>query len=164
MKLLVSPINVDESIQALEGGADIIDVKNPKEGSLGANFPRVISDIKKAINGKAPLSAAIGDMDFKPGTASLAALGATVAGVDYVKIGLFGVRTKDEARELLEEVVHAVKDYREETYVVAAAYADYERVGAVSPYELPAIGKDVGLDVVMVDTGIKDGKTCFDFM
>lgn len=39
MKLLVSPINKEEAIAAYKGGADIIDVKNPKEGSLGANFP-----------------------------------------------------------------------------------------------------------------------------
>lgn len=49
MKLLVSPISVEEARIALEGGADIIDVKNPKEGSLGANFPDVIQSVKRAI-------------------------------------------------------------------------------------------------------------------
>ena len=42
MKLLVSPMNVQEAIASEQGGADIIDVKNPREGSLGANFPWVI--------------------------------------------------------------------------------------------------------------------------
>jgi len=37
MKLLVSPINVEEANICKIAGADIIDVKNPKEGSLGAN-------------------------------------------------------------------------------------------------------------------------------
>ncbi|VVB93549.1 (5-formylfuran-3-yl)methyl phosphate synthase [uncultured archaeon] len=32
MKLLVSPINVEEAKICKLGGADIIDVKNPKEG------------------------------------------------------------------------------------------------------------------------------------
>lgn len=39
MRLLVSPMNMEEAQAALAGGADILDVKNPKEGSLGANFP-----------------------------------------------------------------------------------------------------------------------------
>ncbi|HOV52694.1 MAG TPA: (5-formylfuran-3-yl)methyl phosphate synthase, partial [Methanothrix sp.] len=42
MRLLVSPMNVTEARSALLGGADILDVKNPKEGSLGANFPWAI--------------------------------------------------------------------------------------------------------------------------
>ena len=42
MLLLISPINTKEAFEAIEGGADIVDVKNPSEGSLGANFPWVI--------------------------------------------------------------------------------------------------------------------------
>ena len=38
-----------EALRCKEGGADIIDVKNPREGSLGANFPRVIRSIRKSI-------------------------------------------------------------------------------------------------------------------
>ena len=52
MKLLVSPVNKEEAIIASKGGADIVDVKNPKEGSLGANFPWIIKEIKEAVNGK----------------------------------------------------------------------------------------------------------------
>ena len=38
MLLLISPINREEALESIEGGSDIVDVKNPKEGSLGANF------------------------------------------------------------------------------------------------------------------------------
>ena len=48
MKLLVSVVNENEVAAAVEGGADIIDVKNPAEGALGANFPRVIRAVRKA--------------------------------------------------------------------------------------------------------------------
>ena len=57
MRLLVSPMNLVEAQAALDGGADIIDVKNPKEGSLGANFPwtiRAVADL--ARRGKVPVS------------------------------------------------------------------------------------------------------------
>ncbi|MEJ2306473.1 MAG: (5-formylfuran-3-yl)methyl phosphate synthase, partial [candidate division WOR-3 bacterium] len=46
MKLLVSVVNKTEALDSIKGGADIVDVKNPTEGSLGANFPRVIRQVK----------------------------------------------------------------------------------------------------------------------
>lgn len=164
MKLLVSPINREEAIVASMGGADIVDVKNPKEGSLGANFPWVIRDVKESVNGKQPISATIGDFNFKPGTASLAAFGAAVAGADYVKVGLFDIQTEEQALELLTGIVRAVKDYDPGKKVVASGYSDYERINSISPMLLPPIAAEAGADVVMVDTGIKDGKSTFEFM
>jgi uncharacterized protein (UPF0264 family) len=84
MQLLVSPSSIEEAKRSF--AADIIDIKKPSEGSLGANFPWVIKEIK-SFSPK-PVSAAIGDFDFKPGGAALAAYGAACAGADYVKIGL----------------------------------------------------------------------------
>ena len=70
MKLLVSPSSIEEAKFCLD--ADIIDVKRPAEGSLGANFPWVIREIKK-MAGEKPVSAAIGDYGPTPGNAALAA-------------------------------------------------------------------------------------------
>lgn len=163
MKLLVSPINVEEAKIARLGGADIIDVKNPKEGSLGANFPWMIKAVKKAA-GSIPVSATIGDFNYKPGTASLAALGATVAGAEYIKVGLYDIKTKEQAMHMLINVVRAVKGFDRKKKVVAAGYSDYARIDSISPLELPKIGAMAGVDVVMVDTGIKDGRSTFEFL
>lgn len=165
MLVLVSPKNLSEAIEAIEGGADIIDVKNPAEGSLGANFPWVISEVAKIAKryGK-ELSATTGDMPYKPGTASLAALGAAVAGADYVKVGLFGIKNEAEARDIIIAVVRAVKSYDQSKKVVIAGYGDYYRIGAISPLKLPEITAECGADVVMVDTAIKDGSSIFDHM
>lgn len=163
MKLLVSPINVEEAKTCKLGGADIIDVKNPKEGSLGANFPWMIKDVKKAA-GTVPLSATIGDFNYKPGTASLAALGAAVAGADYIKVGLYDIRTNEQALEMLTNIVRSVKEFDKNKKVVASGYSDYLRINSISPFELPAIGGDAGIDVVMMDTGIKDGRSTFEFL
>jgi hypothetical protein len=163
MKLLVSPINLEEAKTAYNGGADIIDVKNPKEGSLGANFPWVIRSVKEAM-GKTPVSATIGDMNYKPGTASLAALGAAVSGADYVKVGLYDVQTTEQAIDMVEHVVKSVKDYDPSKKVVISGYADYKRINSIPLRELPPICADYGADVVMMDTGIKDGRSTFEFM
>jgi hypothetical protein len=159
MQLLVSPASLEEAKQAL--AADIVDVKRPEEGSLGASFPWIIREIKGLT--KKPVSAAIGDYDFKPGGASLTALGAATAGADYIKIGLM-FEGKQEAFELVSSVVRAVKDSYPEKYVVISAYSDWKRLSTISPFDLVPIAADAGADITMVDTGIKDRKSTFEFM
>jgi len=156
---LVSPRDIEEARRSL--AADIIDVKNPSEGSLGANFPWVIREIRTFS--RKPLSAAIGDFDFRPGGAAMAAYGAACAGADYVKIGLM-FDGASRARELVRAVVRAVKEEFPEKKVVIAAYSDYVRLGAISPFAMAPIASDAGADLAMVDTGIKDGKSTFEFM
>jgi uncharacterized protein (UPF0264 family) len=164
MILLVSPKDVDEAVEAINGGADIIDVKNPPEGSLGANFPWVIKEIREITPKNLLVSAAIGDVPYKPGTVALAALGAAVSGADYIKIGLYGTKSYNEAVDLMKKVVKAVKGVDENKIVVAAGYADAHRVGAVEPLIIPKIARDAGCDVAMLDTAVKDGKTLFDHL
>lgn len=164
MRLLVSPMNIEEAQAALAGGADILDVKNPKEGSLGANFPWAIKEVAEMAGGRVPVSATIGDLDYKPGTASLAALGAAFSGADYVKVGLLGVKSAEQAGDMLENIVRAVKGYDRRKKVVASAYSDCSRVDSIPPMLLPDVAESSGADVVMVDTAIKDGKSTFEFM
>jgi (5-formylfuran-3-yl)methyl phosphate synthase len=164
MRLLVSPMNLEEAMAAMAGGADILDVKNPKEGSLGATFPWAIREVVNLAKGRVPVSATIGDLDYKPGTASLAALGAAVSGADYIKAGLLGVKTADQADEMLVNIVQAVKERDPRKKVVASAYSDFSRVGSISPMLLIDVARNSGADIVMVDTAIKDGRSTFEFM
>lgn len=157
-------MSLEEAKATMAGGADILDVKNPKEGSLGANFPWVIKSVVDLADSKVPVSVAIGDFDYKPGTASLAALGAASSGANYIKLGLLGVKTPEQAEDMLEKVVKSVKDFNPETKLVAAAYADYDRAGSISPMDVVPVAAKCGADVVMVDTAVKDGKNAFEFM
>jgi uncharacterized protein (UPF0264 family) len=158
MQLLVSPNSIEEAKNSL--AADIIDVKNPAEGSLGANFPWIIRGVKSITN--KPISAAIGDYDYKPGSAALAAHGAACAGADYIKVGLL-FNGEEKAITFIQAVVRSVKEYFPEKSVVIAAYADYKRLNSISPFTLPSIVAELGVDVMMIDTGIKDGNSLFDF-
>ena len=89
MRLMISVLSVNEARDALLGGAEIVDVKNPAEGSLGAQSPEIIREITHLCSGKIEVSATIGDMPYIPGTVALAALGAATCGADYIKIGMF---------------------------------------------------------------------------
>lgn len=162
MKLLVSPVNIKETLEAIKGGADIIDVKNPKEGSLGASYPWVIREIRDALPLGMELSAPLGDMEYKPGTASLAALGLAKLRVDYIKVGLYGVKTREEALDMGSHIVRAVKKIGPK--VVLAGYADYRDIGSVNPLDLPSVAQECGSQGVMIDTARKNGKTLLDHM
>ncbi|MDP2837478.1 MAG: (5-formylfuran-3-yl)methyl phosphate synthase [Methanobacteriaceae archaeon] len=164
MLLLISPINTDEALEAIEGGADIVDVKNPKEGSLGASFPWIIKGVREMTPEDMLVSATLGDVPYKPGTVSLAAMGALVSGADYIKVGLYGTKNYDEALEVMENVVRTVRENSSDAVVVASGYADAHRVGAIDPMEIPKVAAEAGADLAMVDTAVKDGKTLFDFM
>lgn len=162
--LLISPKDLEEALAALRGGADILDVKNPNEGSLGASFPWVIEEVRKGIPPHIPISAAIGDFPDLPGSASLAALGALKAGADIIKVGLKGPKDVERAIFLMKQVVKAVKDASRSAKVVACAYGDFERAKTLDPKFLPEIASKAGADVAMIDTAVKDGKPLTHFM
>lgn len=164
MRLLVSVMSIGEALEAIGGGAHIVDVKNPGEGALGANFPRVIREVKEIVPNNVEVSATIGDLPNLPGTASLAALGAAVSGADYVKAGLFGVKTFSEAVSLMREVCRAVKEYDVASKVVAAGYADFRKVGCLNPLKLPEVANEVKADGVMVDVKVKNNGKLFDLL
>ena len=163
MKLLISPQNSKEAIEAIAGGADIIDVKNPKEGPLGANFPWVIKEIKQLIPDSVELSCTLGEAPNLPGSMSLAAYGAASLGVNYVKVGLSGVQTVQKAVNLLEAVVQATKMCNSKSKVVAAGYGDYLRANSIEPQLVVQAAFIAKADLAMLDTALKDGKNLFDF-
>ena len=164
LKLLISAINEIEAAEAIAGGADIIDVKNPKEGALGANFPWVIKRIREVTSANVEVSCTLGELPNLPGAASLAALGAATTGVNYIKAGLCGLKTPEEAFYLMQNVVKAAKEFNLSIKVVATGYADAERAGAINPLLVPEIAHKAQADIAMLDTVVKDGKGLFAFL
>lgn len=165
MKCLISPISLEEAAGIVNCGVDIIDVKNVKEGSLGAQFPwntREVVELTRKHNIKT--SATLGDLPFKPGTAALAAFGAANTGVTYIKAGLHGLNTYEQACEMMDAVRKAVRMVSATADVVASGYADWRKFNGLSAWDLVKAARDTKCDVVMVDTAIKDGSTLFDVM
>jgi (5-formylfuran-3-yl)methyl phosphate synthase len=162
LKLLVSVVDAGEARLAAEARADIVDVKNPAEGSLGAPSPAVIAAVRAAVPEALPVSAAIGDMPNLPGTAALAALGAAHSGAAFVKVGLWGASTESDAVALLR----TVRDAAPEAVVVAGAYADARRVphAPLAPELLPRVARAASVDVCLLDTAVKDGRGLLDWL
>ena len=160
MKLMISVRDEQEAVAALAGGADIIDVKNPAEGSLGAGRPETITAIVRAVQAATPVSASIGDVPNLPGTVALAGLGAATCGVRFVKVGLLGTRTGAEAANLLEALSGALRMTSGTVGLVACAYADAALVGSLDPLELPDAAAPFA-EGCLIDTATKDGRTLF---
>jgi uncharacterized protein (UPF0264 family) len=164
LKLLVSVVDEEEALNAFQGGCDILDVKNPKEGSLGANHPLLIKRIVEKFKGKVEISATIGDLPNLPGTASLAALGAASLGVNYVKAGLLGVNDFNSALNLMNWIVKAVREENADVKVVACCYADYKLVGSLNPIYLPSVAYESGADGILIDVKTKNGGKVFNHL
>jgi (5-formylfuran-3-yl)methyl phosphate synthase len=165
MRLLVSVVDEREAREAAAAGADIVDVKNPGEGSPGAPSPAVIERVRAAVPAQLPVSAAIGDMPNLPGTAALAALGAARSGAAFVKVGLWGASTEAEAVALLR----AVRDGAQGVpgaVVVGATYADARRVAhaPLAPELLPRVARAAAVGVCLLDTAVKDGRGLLDWL
>ena len=163
MRLLVSVTDADEALLAVQGGVDIVDVKNPAEGSLGAPAPGVIERVRQVVPPDHPVSAAVGDLPNLPGTAALAALGAARSGAAYVKVGLWGTSTTDGAVAVLSAVREALDG---DAIAIAAAYADAERVagGPLPPTSLVEAARRAGVGGCLLDTAVKDGRGLFEWL
>ncbi len=153
-----------EAVEAVAGGADIIDVKNPKEGALGASFPWVIKRIREVTPKNLEVSCTLGDLPNLPGSIALAAFGAALTGVDYIKVSLHGIRTLAEATYLIINVVKAAKSHNPSIKVAVTGFADAQRIGSIKPSLVPQVASEGGADIAMLDTGIKDGKNLLNFM
>src|SRR5262245_58070807 len=96
--LLVSVRSADEALAAVAGGADVIDIKEPNRGPLGAADHQTIADIVRAVDNRAPVTAAMGELvDLLP-MLSTNRCEPMPAGVALAKIGLSQCRSLNNWR------------------------------------------------------------------
>jgi uncharacterized protein (UPF0264 family) len=93
VQLLVSVRDVDEALLAAGAGADLIDLKEPADGALGALAPERIAQIVSVLRLRYPglrISATTGDLPAQQAAEILRRVARVAAcGVDYVKVGVW---------------------------------------------------------------------------
>lgn len=149
-RLLVSVRDVDEAQAALDGGADIVDIKEPDSGSLGKADDAVIADILKRVADRAPVSAALGELIENPGLSSV------FSSLRWLKVGLSHQRDRDWQSSLTA----VFASHRQQA--VAVAYADAQRAQAPQVEDVLAWAVEQRTAVFLIDTFIKDGSTLLD--
>jgi len=154
MQLLISVRSRDEARAAFQGGANIIDAKEPRAGALGAVSLSTFASIAECIAGQVPVTAALGDADDERLLEDRArAFG--LAGAAFVKVGFAAIDSQARVVSLLAAAQKGVSATG--AAVVAVAYADHDRVAAPSPDAIVAAAAVAGAQGVLLDTATKDG-------
>lgn len=142
--LLASVMSLAEARVALAGDADIIDIKNPGAGVLGAVEPATLRQIVELVAGRRPVSATVGDLPLDAALVAKAITRTRAAGVDIVKVGFFEPRVEGSLlKALAAETAKGVR-------IVAVFFADRHPEISLLP-----ILAALGLTGVMLDTAEK---------
>ena len=141
MMLLVSAATAADARAVVEGGANIVDAKDPSAGALGAVTLERLREILDAVDDTAPVSAALGDATNELAVARQARE-CVAAGVYCVIVGLVG--TVDGAADSCGGVV-------------AVGYADADASMALPPHMLLDAAARAGARGVLLDTLDKNG-------
>jgi uncharacterized protein (UPF0264 family) len=159
-RLLVSVQSVAEVDAALAGGAALIDVKEPRRGSLGRADDETITAVVRAVAGRSPVSAALGEWNQH----LCRSLPSSIGELAFVKWGLAGCGGVTSWQGLLRVMRRHLAEQHPGVRLVAAAYADWQRAGAPPPADVCAFACDAGLGGFLVDTWNKDGSTLTDWV
>src|ERR1043166_3077557 len=155
--LLVSVRCAAEASAALEGGAALIDVKEPATRPLGRAAVSTIAEVLAVVAGRCPVSAALGELIDDRGEG-------VPAGLSYVKWGLAGFGSDPAWRTMLGE--RRGRTARS-TQIVGVAYADWQCARSPCVEDVICLARDparalrdpwdpfVG-GVVLIDTHCKD--------
>jgi uncharacterized protein (UPF0264 family) len=144
--LLASVASAAEAAIAVAAGADIIDLKNPADGALGALPPETIRACLAAVGGWRIASATIGDLPMEPAMVARAARAVAALGPAIVKVGYFAGGDRPGTLDALAAVA------AEGVRLVLVLFADDAPDLAIAP-ALAARG----FHGVMIDTADKAG-------
>jgi uncharacterized protein (UPF0264 family) len=139
--LLVSVRSASEAAVAVAAGADVIDVKEPLRGPLGAADPAVWRAVRAAVPDRVPVSVALGELANRPALPDPSALN----GITYRKIGLADARVswRDDLKALRDEL---------DASWIAVIYADWQRAKAPEPDAVLDFALENACAGVLVDT------------
>lgn len=153
MKLLVSVRDVIEASAAIEGGADIVDAKDPASGALGAVTLDVFRDIHGVVAGVRLVTAALGDA-LDEATIERTAEAYARSGARLVKVGFSGIASRARVASLLGAARDGAASH---AGVIATAYADADRVASLNPFAMIDAAAAAAAAGVLLDTADKLG-------
>jgi uncharacterized protein (UPF0264 family) len=138
--LLASVRDAAEAETAIGAGADIVDLKDPGRGVLGALAPETVDACVKAVARRVPVSATIGDLPLEGDAVRTAVLTTAARGVDYVKLGVFPGGAAEHCFDLLATLASR-------TRLILVLFAD-----ALPQFDAIEIAARTGAAGVMLDT------------
>lgn len=147
-KLLVSVRDATEARTAISAGADLIDVKEPHHGSLGAASMDAVADVAQVVVGRAPLSVACGELLELHEQAGISFQQVNTR-IDYAKLGLAGCGLLPDWPVRLQQ---AIQHWSTSITSVAVVYADWQLCNAPSPEAVLLHACSLGCGAILIDT------------
>ena len=148
LELLVSVRDEQEALDAIAGGADWIDCKEPRAGSLGAVPVGVARRTAEIVNGFCPLSAALGELtDWQDSSTHELLL---VPEIQVVKLGVRGCANEPDWQTRWHEAYDEVRATGKQ--LAAVIYADWQHAQAPTPEKLLDCAIAAGCRYLLVDT------------
>jgi hypothetical protein len=160
MILMVSVQNLKEAIEAHQGGADIVDVKNLQEALVGSGHPKLVAEIRSKIPDEKHVSVTLGVVPNQAGTVAMAVYSAAALNATSVKVG-FMKTDYDMAVDILLQSKEALKG--SETKLIGSLFADNPLYDGLEANRMVQLAKDGKCDGFLIDTLTKDGRNLFDF-
>lgn len=155
-RLLVSVKDAQECQAAIQGGAEIVDIKDPSRGSLGrcdeAEIQK-IAETARSLGSGIPLTAALGELREWKATEPPLKLPAEIG---FVKVGLSGCA---EQRDWPTRWRQLRERFSGRLSWVVVVYADYEAARAPSPGQILEAAGETSSDAVLIDTFHKAGRS-----
>ncbi len=164
-RLLVSVRSRPEAIEALAGGADILDIKEPARGSLGMADTVSIREIAETIRdagAATPLSVALGELiDWIDQTDAVT----LPEEATFAKLGMSGLIDREDWRSLWRVIRKRFDQCRSlPLRWVAVAYADFEVARSPSIDDVATAAIEAGCAGLLIDTFAKTGQSLSDLL
>lgn len=156
-RLIVSVRSTSEASDALAGGADVIDVKDPERGSLGRAHRRIWQAVLDCVAGARPVSVAMGELlegqETQPPVPP--------PSIAFAKYGLSGCGGRWDWQETWNRSIDLLEP---RTAAVAVIYADWRDAMAPRPEVIIDAASASGCSIILFDTFIKSGQCLFDHL
>ena len=156
-RLLVSVRSLDEACLAAEAGVDLIDLKEPRHGSLGRAEIGLAHAVSERFAARHPLSMALGELaDWSAADWSL--LAQLPPGIRFAKVGLARCAALRDWRAIWRRAIGAIA---QQCHPVAVMYADWQAAGAPDPDQVLEAAVHNGCRAVLIDTWSKNRGNLF---
>ena len=142
---LASVSSIDEAELVRSLGTDVIDLKNPDEGALGAVDVNTAQTIVSMIGSKTTLSATIGDLPLYAGDLESRVGRMHETGVDIIKVGVFDKSLSRFALNALGRLAGG------NIRIVLVFFAEFFTGDIANNVDFPRL-KKTGIEGAMLDT------------
>jgi len=149
--MLASVSNLQEAKITLQENVDIIDLKDPSQGALGAVTTEVAEEVVEFVSGQCLVSATIGDLPMQATLIAKAIATMASTGVDIIKVGVFDDLTDEVIASLKQQAIKGAKGVNGKQFTIVVVFfvdkgLDSEKISDLAK---------AGIRGVMLDTADK---------